>query len=37
MCGYFCNKFIHFVFRGENLIDYTNLFTPSECEKNENL
>ena len=27
MCGYFCIGFINFMFNGNSLTDYTNLFT----------
>ena len=36
MCGYFCIGFIiDFMLKGKNLLDYTNLFSPKEYEKNE--
>ena len=34
MCGYFCIGFINFVLNGKSLLNYTNLFTPNEYEKN---
>ena len=34
MCGYFCIRFIDFMLKGKSLLDYTNLFSPNECEKN---
>ena len=37
MCGYFCTGFIDFMLKNKNLLDYTNLFSPYDCEKaNEN-
>ena len=30
MCGYFCIGFIDFMFNGNNLTDFTNLFSPNE-------
>ena len=33
MCGYFCIVFINFMFNGNSLTDYTNLFSPSDSEK----
>ena len=33
MCGYFCIGFIHFMLKGKNLLDFTNLFSPNEYEK----
>ena len=35
MCGYFCIGFIDFVLKGKSLLDYTNLFSPNEYEKND--
>ena len=29
MCGYFCIGFINFMFNGNSLIDFTNLFSPN--------
>ena len=34
MCGYFCIKFIDFMLKGKILLDYTNLVSPNEYEKN---
>ena len=34
MCGHFCIAFINFVLKGKSLLDYTNLFSPDEYEKN---
>ena len=28
MCGYFCIKFIDFIFANKTLIDFTSLFSP---------
>ena len=33
MCGYFCTGFINFMFDGNNLTDYTNLFSPNDLKK----
>ena len=30
MCGYFCTGFINFMFGGNSLTDYTNLFSPND-------
>ena len=27
MCGYFCIRFIDFMFKGKSFLDYTNLFS----------
>ena len=37
MCGYFCIGFIDFMFKGKTLIEYTNLFSPNNFEKNDDL
>ena len=34
MRGYFCIEFIDFMLAGETLIDYTNLFSPYDINKN---
>ena len=33
MCGYFCIGFINFMFNGKSLTDYTNLFSPNDFDK----
>ena len=33
MCGYFCIRFTDFMPKVKGLLDYTNLFSPNECEK----
>ena len=37
MCGYFCIGFINFMLADEKLIDYTNLFSPYDFKKNDNI
>ena len=37
MCGYFCIGFIDFMLEDKILLDYTNSFSPNECEKNDNV
>ena len=37
MCGYFCIRFIDFMLKGKSLLDYTNLFSPNEYEKNDRI
>ena len=37
MCGYFCIGFIDFVFKGKSLLEYTNLFSPSDYKKNDKI
>ena len=35
MCGYFCIRFIDFMFKGKCLTDYTNLCSPNDFKKND--
>ena len=37
MCGYFCIGFIDFMLAGKTLTDYTNLFSPHDFKKNDNI
>ena len=37
MCGYFCIGFINFTFDGNSLTDYTNLFSPNDFKKNDDI
>ena len=37
MCGYFCIRFIDFMFAGKTLIYFTSLFSPYNFEKNDNV
>ena len=37
MCGYFCIGFIGFMLAGKKLIDYTNLFSPYDFDKNDRI
>ena len=37
MCGYFCIEFIDFMFNGNSLTDFTNLFSPNDFKKNGNI
>ena len=37
MCGYFCIEFIDFMLAGKKLTDYTNLFSPCDFKKNDNI
>ena len=34
MFGCFCIEFNDFLWKGKNFLDYTNLFSPNEFEKN---
>ena len=35
MCGYFCIGFIDFMLKGKSLLEYINLFSPNEYERND--
>ena len=35
MCGYFCIGLVGFMLKGKSLLDYTNLFSPNDYEKND--
>ena len=37
MCGYFCIGFINFMFNGKSLTDYTNLLSPNDFNKNDDI
>ena len=37
MCGYFCIEFINYMLKGKTLLDYTNLFSPNDFKKNDEL
>ena len=37
MCGYFCIGFIDFMLKGKRFLDYTNLFSPNDFEKNDKI
>ena len=37
MCGYFCIGFINFKLAGKALTDFTNLFSPSNFKKNDDI
>ena len=37
MCGYFCIGFIDFMLAGETLTEYTNLFSPNDFKKNDDI
>ena len=37
MCGYFCIGFTDFMLKGKNLTDFTNLFSPNNFNKNDNI
>ena len=35
MCGYFCIEFINYMLKGKTLLGYTNLFSPNDFKKND--
>ena len=37
ICGYFCIWFIDFMLASKKLTDYTNLFSPYDFNKNDNI
>ena len=37
LCGYFWIGFINFMFNGKSLTDYTNLFSPNDFNKNDDI
>ena len=37
MCEYFCIEFINYVLKGKKLLDYTNLFSPNDFKKNDEI
>ena len=37
MCGYFCIGFINFMLASKKLTDFTNMFSPYDFEKNDNI
>ena len=37
MCGYFCIGFIDVMLKCKSLLEYTNLFSPNEYQKNDKI
>ena len=37
MCGYFCVGFTEFMLAGKTLTEYTNLFSPNNFKKNDDI
>ena len=37
MCGYFCTEFIDFMLKGIILTDFTDLFSPNDFLKNDDI
>ena len=37
MCGYFCIGFINFMLKGKSLTEYTNLFSPNDFKRSDDI
>ena len=37
MCGYFCIRFIYFLLKDKILTDFTNLLSPNDFKKNDDI
>ena len=37
MCGYFCIKFINYMFKDKTLVEFTSLFSPNDFKKNDKI
>ena len=37
MCRYFCIRFIDFMLKGKTLAEFTNLFSPNNFKKNDDV
>ena len=37
MCGYFCIGFTDFMLKGKTLTEYTNVFSPNNFKKNDDI
>ena len=37
MCGYFCTGFIDFMLKVKSKTDFTNLFSPNNFKRNDNI
>ena len=37
ICGYFCIGFIDFMFKGKTLTEFTNIFSPNNFKKNDDM
>ena len=37
MCGYFCIELINFLFKGKTLTEFTNLFSPNNFKKKDDI
>ena len=37
MCGYFCIGFVNFMFKGKSFTEYTNLLSPNDFKRNDDI
>ena len=37
MCGYFCMGFVNVMLAGKTLTDFTNLFSPDDFKRNDDI
>ena len=37
MCEYFCIEFINYILKGKTLLDFTNLISPNDFQKNDKI
>ena len=37
MCGYYCIGFTDYMLKGNSLTDFTNLFSPNDFKKNDDI
>ena len=37
MCGYFCIKFLDYMFKGKSLVDFNNLFSQYDFKNNDKI
>ena len=37
MCRFYCIAFTEYMLAGKTLLDYTNLFSPNDCKKNDKI
>ena len=37
MCGHYCIEFINYMLKGKTLLDYTNLFSPNNFKKKDQI
>ena len=36
-CRHFCTELINFMLKGKSVLEYTNLFSRNDCEKNDKI